>query len=253
MASTSKSDDHLLYSRVDDTIAKCDKHCAPCYLGFLDPREQAYIQQYLSRGTEPNCTFIGGYAEAERQLLCVYPDFYDFEDIQPPLTAVAFRYRSGVSLSHRDFLGTLLSLGIRRDTIGDILCGNGLTVAFLRDEVAPFVCEQIDRVGGEGVTPILNYDGDLPLRKEYKEIQDTVASARLDAIVKALARLSREKAADMIRLGDVSVNHLPVCSVSAVITAPCTISARGIGRFYVDTIGPPTKKGRLILTARKCI
>ena len=253
MASTSKSDDQLLRSRVDDTVQLCNKHCAPCFLGFLDLRERACIENYLSRNTSVRYAFFGGYDGAERCLLGVYPDYFEFEDIQPPLTAVAFRYRAVSKLTHRDFLGTLLSLGIRRDKIGDILCGEGLSVAYLREEIAPFVCEQICRVGGEGVTPLSDYTGDLPLNREYKDIQDTIASPRLDAVVKALTRFSREKAAEMIRIGDVSVNHLPVECVSHTVAAPCTISIRGVGRFLVDAVGPPTKKGRLVLTARKCI
>ena len=252
MASTSKTDDHLLRSRVDDTVHQCDKHYAPCFLGFLDLREQALVKQYLTH-TQHQYAFFGGYDDAERCLLGIYPDYFDVADIQPPLTAVAFRYRSVAQLSHRDFLGTLLSLGIRRDKIGDILCGMGLTVVYLRDEISAYVCEQIDRVGGEGVSSIIGYTGELPLNKAYKPIQDTIASPRLDSVVKVLTRFSREKAADMIRLGDVSIDHLPVESVSATITAPCTISIRGVGRFLIDSVGPPTKKGRLVLTARKCI
>lgn len=253
MASTSDINDHLLLSRAEDTIAQCDKHCAPCYLGFLDLREQALLRNHLTRFSWVKYDLIGGYGEAERCLLCVYPEYFTKDELDPPLTAVAFRYRTETRLTHRDFLGTLLSVGIRRDKIGDILCGDGLTVVFLRDEIAAYVCDQIDRVGREGVTAVTDYCGKLPLHREYMEIHDTIPSPRLDAVLKSLTRISREKAADLIRMGYVSVDHIPLDSVSLTITAPCTISVRGTGRFLVDSIGPPTKKGRLMLTARKCI
>jgi len=253
MASTSDTSDHLLLSRAEDILEQSDRHGAPCYLGFLDLREQAVLRKHLSHFSATCYAFIGGYDSSERCLLSAYPHYYSVDDLQPPITAIAFRYRPVAHLTHRDFLGTLMSVGIRRDKIGDILCGDGLAVVFVRSEVADYVGEQIDRVGGEGVTPELNYDGDLPIRREYEEIRDTVASPRLDAVLKCLTRFSREKAAESIRLGLVSVDHLPVESVSLSVTAPCTISVRGMGRYLVDSIGPPTKKGRLILTARKCI
>ena len=166
-----------------------------------------------------------------------------------PLCAVAFRYRHVSKLTHRDFLGTLLSTGIRRDKIGDILCGEGFSVVFLHEEIADFICEQVQRVGGEGVTSERNYSGPLPLLHQYETIHETVASPRIDVLVKTLLRCSREKAAECIRLGLVSVDHLPLESVSDTISAPCTISIRGSGRYLIDQIGPQTKKGRL-LTAK---
>ena len=111
----------------------------------------------------------------------------------------------------------------------------------------------MDRVGGEGVKIATSYVGDLPVAHTYLEIRDTVASPRLDAVVKALIRVSREEAAHMIVTGLISVDHLPVENVSKMLTAPCTVSVRGYGRFLIDSFGPETKKGRLQFAARKCI
>lgn len=252
MACISDESEHILLSRIDDTVHLCDKRGAPCFLGFLDLHEQAVVRREQGRFAGCRWKLLGGYPEAERCLLVVYPDYFDVSDGDCPICSLAFRYRLSRRLTHRDFLGTLLSAGVRRDKIGDILCGEGLSVVFVREEIADYVCEQVDRIGGEGVTVVPNYDGPLPITREYEDIQETIASARLDVAVKTLTRLSREKAADLIRLGSVSVDHLPVISVSAPISAPCTISIRGCGRFLVDQIGPETKKGRIVFIARKC-
>lgn len=246
-------EDKRLFSRVEDLLYLSDKRCAPCFLGFLDLREQALLRPKLRSVDTDRWHFFGGYEEAERALLAVYPDYYDAATIEYPLTAVAFHYRNGQKLTHRDFLGTLLAAGVRRDTIGDILCGDGLSVVFLSTEIVPYVCDQVQRVGGEGVALTLDYDGPLPMVRSYQEIRDTVASPRLDAVVKVLIRTSREAAAQLIRTGFVSVDHLPTDSVSYALAAPCTISVRGYGRYLVDQFGPKTKKGRLQLVARKCI
>ncbi len=249
----SEGSDKLLQTRVEDTVHLCDKRSAPCFLGFLDLHEQAVVRQMLSGMPGVCWTLSGGFEQAERQILSVFPDFYTPEDIEYPFTAVGFTYRAIRKMTHRDILGTLMSLGVRRDKIGDILCGEGISVVFLRTEIAGYVCEQVDRIGGEGVTVIPDYDGDLPYHREYQNIHETIASPRLDVVVKTLCRCSREKAAETIRTGLVSIDHMVNDSVCATVTAPSTVSIRGYGRYLIDCIGPETRKGRLLFEARKCL
>ncbi len=254
MASTSKNDTSVLVSRIEDTVRLCEKRNAPCFLGFLDEQEQAEARAWLARHSFGLAwSFDGGHDEAERCIMGVFPDYMEPSRERFPLQSVAFRYRSERQLTHRDFLGTLLSLGIRRDTIGDILCGSGLSVVFLREEIAGFVCEQVEKIGGEGVKVQPDYEGELPQAHTYLPLSETIASARLDAVVKALLHSSREEAAGLIRTGLVSVNHHPVEEVAAAVDTTDVISVRGHGRFLIDQVGPETKKGRLVLLARKCI
>ncbi len=252
MACISEGSDDILRSRIEDTVFLCDKRQKPCFLGFLDLREQAAARKILTAIVdEDRFAFFGGYAEAERCVLSVSPAFLPAEEYEYPLRTVAFRYRTQKELTHRDVLGTLMSVGIRRDAIGDILCGKGLAVVFLRSDITDYVCEQIDRIGGEGVRVIVDYDGELPITVEYESLHDTIASPRLDSIVKVLARCSREKAAELIRLGLVSIDHRPVESVSVSVATNATISVRGYGRYIIRQIGPETKKGRLLLLVDK--
>ena len=142
------SDDLLLRSRIKDTVRLCDKRGVPCFLGFLDLREQAFAQHVL-RGLAADavCAFWGGYPDAESAMLSVSPTYYTAEEADYPLCAIAFRYRTQKTLTHRDILGTLMSHGIRRDAVGDILCGDGISVVFARSEICPFICDQVDRIG----------------------------------------------------------------------------------------------------------
>lgn len=252
MACISEGSDNILRSRIEDVVRLCDKRTTPCYLGFLDLREKAAAQTILATLVdEDSYAFYGGYTEAERSLLAVFPAYFPPEDADYPLRAVAFHYRTQRQLTHRDVLGTLMSAGIRRDAIGDILCGDGVSIVFVRNEIADYICEQIDRIGGEGVRITPNYAGDLPIHIEYEPIHETVAAPRLDCIVKALIHCSREKAAELIRIGSVSVNHRPCESVSTTIQEQTTISIRGYGRYVIQQIGPLTKKGRWTLLAGK--
>lgn len=252
MVCISDGSDDVLRSRIEDAIYLSEKRHSPCFLGFLDEREQAAARTMLPHLIgHDRYSFYGGYSEAERCILSVYPAFYDIEEYEYPLRTVAFCYRAQKKLTHRDVLGTLMSVGIRRDAIGDILCGDGISVVFLRNDITDYVCEQVDRIGGEGVRTIADYSGELPICIAYEAIQDTIASPRLDSVIKALIRCSREKAAELIRFGAVSVNHRPIEVVSATVTTEDTVSVRGYGRYIIRQIGPETKKGRLLLFADK--
>ncbi len=246
-------DDQLLHSRVEDIVRLAEKRHYAAFIGFLDERERAEAEKTLHNLHVDNYLFNGGYDDSERCMLGVFPQG-DEVDIQAfPLRTIAFHYRSDRLLTHRDVLGTLMGAGLRRDAIGDILCNQGIAVVFLRDEICSYVCDQITKIGGESVRIELDYDGELPCAHSFAEIRDTVASARLDAVLSALLHSSREKSAQLIRSDLVSVDGESVHSVSRSVAATQKVSVRGYGKFIIDELGPETKKGRLRFWARKYI
>lgn len=257
----SGAEDELLRAAVRDALRLCDRRNAPRFLGFLDGRQRAAVQAFLRAERAENVRFWGGYPDAERVFLGVFLAYMLSEGAAAsetdgataafPVTALGFRYRPQAKLTHRDFLGALLSCGMKREKVGDILCGEGLAVAFLDSAIAGYVAGQFEKVGGEGVTLLPDYDGELPGFGGFQEIRDTVASPRLDAVVKVAAGISREEAVRRIEAGQVSVNHLPCLSVSSPVREGDTLSLRGAGRFVVDELGPVSRKGRLFLTLRK--
>ncbi len=247
----STSEDKLLLARVDDAVDLCQKYSYPHFIGFLDERQQAVLTPHLKHCAGVVPLFWGGHEQAERALLGVFPDFFEPETSLFPLTPLTFRYRDAASLSHRDFLGTMLSLGIRREKIGDILCFSGKTVAFVCEDIAAFLCDQITKVGGEGVIIAVGLDEPLQFSRTYKEIQMTVASPRLDNAVKALTGLSREKAAAAIVSGLVSCNHQLSQNVSKTVCEGDILSIRGYGRFRLISLSVRTKKDRIVLIAHK--
>lgn len=255
MASTSNvnKDEAFLRSRVEDTVRLSEKRHYAAFLGFLDEREQTQAEQILRRSYVTNYRFFGGYDDGERRVLGVFPDGEEPDESAFPLRAVAFHYRTDSRLSHRDVLGTLMACGLRRDAVGDILCADGLAVVFLRDELCSFVCDQVQRIGGESVSAEDYYSGELPIAHAFTEIRDTVASARLDAVLSALIRCSREQSAQLIRTDAVSVDHTVIRSVSHAVDVLQKVSVRGHGKFIIDELGPETKKGRLRFVARKYI
>lgn len=247
----STSEDKWLSARVADAITLCDRQSCPHFIGFLDEGQRAQVMPLLQREKAVSFRFFGGFDGAERTVLGVFPPFIEPEDALFPLRVLKFSYRAQAALSHRDFLGTMLSCGIKREAVGDIVCGAGETIAVVSEEVAPFLQQQIEKVGGEGVT-VTTADGEtLTVERRFQPISATVASPRLDNVVKALMGCSREKAAAAIVGGLVSVNHVPYDAVAKTVVEGDILSLRGVGRFRIEALSAHTKKGRLFLSAQK--
>ena len=254
MGSTSDQtyEDGVLCARAEDAVRLSDLRNVPCFLPFLDGRQQALVKSVFRRLKTDNVRFFGGYPGCERAMVGCFPSWAD--DSTPfPVTALCFRYRRQTTITHRDVLGTVMSCGVKRDKVGDILCGVGFSVVFVDESIAPFLQENIDRIAGEGVSIEMGYGGELPDPCAYQEIRATVASARLDCVVKALIGVSRDAAADKVLTGLISVNHVVCTDVSARVSAGDCVAVAGAGRFWVDAVDQPTKKGRLVLNARKCV
>ena len=159
------------------------------------------------------------------------------------------------TLSHRDYLGALLALGIERHVLGDlVVLDDCRALLFCNADIAPFICAELDRVGRDGVkVQRLPEDAKIEIPRRYKSVSDTVASARFDCIAAALAGLSREKAQMLIRAGECTLDYEPCDKCDKIIEPPCVISLRGYGKFRVDDISMQTKKGRLRMLAQKYI
>lgn len=246
-------EDVLLRARVEDACELCERRSCPRFVGFLDEHKQAVARAVLHEKGIDNFAFYGGYDGAERTVLGVFPSFLPIDVAQFPLAAIGFRYRLGAALSHRDFLGALLGTGIRREKLGDIVCGTGQTVVFVDEELAPFLADTVRKIGTEGVSIQYPFTESVAVTREVSEWRDTVASPRLDAVLKAALRCSREEAARRITAGLVACNHMPCEAVAHTVREGDVLSVRGAGRFIVAALGPPTKKGRLLITIQKLI
>lgn len=245
-------EDKLLLSHIDDMLYRCEKNYAVSYSSFLDERECALSEEYLKRShTECKYLFYGGYEGAGRKILCVLSQYEEAELSDFPIRAVRFSYRAADRLTHRDFLGSLMSMQIKRNLIGDIVCGEGETYAFLSPVAADMAISCITKVGRVGVK-CSAADGSSVVRHDsFTEISGTAASLRLDCVLGIALRQSREKCAALIKGGSVTVNCFPQESVSAAVKDGDTLSVRGFGRYIVCTDGQLTAKGRIHVTVKK--
>ena len=243
MSGINNSEDKLLLSKAYDAIELSERINSPRFLGFLNEHEGLFLRSNLPKRAD--IRFYGGYEGAIRVMLGA-----SAEDVDFPITALEFRYKPEFDLRHRDFLGSLMALGIRRDTVGDILTSQGRTVAFFSDDIAPFVMSQVDKIGRVGVSVGYADISDLPVPDDIEDITLTLSSVRLDAFTAAVTKLSRDKAARLIRSETVTVDHVIETGVARVLHEGATVTIRKYGKFVLSAILGETRKGRLRVSVK---
>lgn len=247
------SEDGILEAKLKDAVRIAETKKRPHFAGFLDEREAALAKGVMRSLQFENYMLWGGYSGSERVVFGAFPEYMEPAEALFPVKAVTASYRKSDVLTHRDFLGALLHKGVERETLGDILVEEGRAVLFIRPEVAGFLLQQTEKIGRVGIRWQEGAEEPYPAAHSFEERSAVVASPRLDCIAAAAGSVSREKAADWIRAGLVSVNHIETLSLSAPVGEGDVLSIRGKGRFVIDRLGPPTKKGRLGLAFRKYI
>ncbi len=235
-------------ARLKDTINFSQKNNKPKFLGFLSTDEKAFAEKKLLKSNVDHC-FFGGYPEAERTFLSV--PFV--ENCEFPISALTINFRKTESLTHRDFLGSLIGLGIKREFIGDILIGDGSAVVFLANEITDFVYNQLNKVGRVGVKITKGFIEPLPLKPALCELSTTVSSLRLDCIVSALGGFSRSLACEKISNGLVLVNSIICEKITKQVEDGDVLTIRGKGKFFIVSSNETTRKEKTILKYKKYI
>jgi len=187
----------------------------------------------------------GGAEDAERQVfgVCSFdePDLTDF-----PITCLLASPKSirfSNSFTHRDVLGSLMSLGIKREETGDIIVREEGAYIFCLSQMADFISGALDQISGTQVTcaPVDPPAG--PLRK-VTPVRLQVMTPRIDAVVAHLFKLSRSDSQELFRQGKIMVDDAPCPRPDTFLKEGQIISVRGYGRARYDGIEGMSKKGK---------
>ena len=234
--------DKLFLSQLDDAMLLCERRQKPYFFPFLSERKQEVARRYLDAAKFSTYRFFGGCEACERKQLGLYA----YEEIETfPITALEITFRKADKLTHRDFLGALMSLGIERDTIGDIMVEDGRAVVFVSADISDYVSSQLFKIGNAGVRLSEADAASLPKGRGFEEVSCVVSSLRLDNVVSAITGLSREKSKNIIPSGYVSLNHLPCGNPSKAVAENDVMSIRGKGKYIINGVLGETKKHRI--------
>ena len=241
------AEDKLLLAKLWDKINAGIRKNIPANTCFLSPRELE-MSRYLF-GDAPGLFAFGGYADAERKMLCWLPEYWDedyFQGDDSPLVCLQATFWDGDSPSHRDFLGALMGFGLAREAVGDICVGKGSGFLFVTADIAPYLLQNFTSAGRTHLhlAPVPLSQLEMP-EPETKEIRDTVASLRLDSIVSSGFRIGRSLAAEYIAAGKAAIDGLPCEKPDKAVAEGAKISVRGLGKIKIKSVGGHTKKGRI--------
>ncbi|MDO5590542.1 MAG: YlmH/Sll1252 family protein [Lachnospiraceae bacterium] len=198
---------------------------------------------------------FGGYDTAERQMVAFLPDALCYDYFYPMKTVIIepLNAKFSETLSHRDYLGSLMNLGIERSRMGDIIIDGMKAIVFVKPEIADFITENLTRIRHTTVKTSIQEVTEISYEAKYEQIKGTVASIRLDTVLSLAYPMSRSKLTAYIEAGKVFVNGKLITSNGYHLKEGDFISVRGLGRIMYEETLAMTKKNRCMVTVRKFI
>lgn len=257
LKSIPEGEERLLFAKAIDQAWASRKRREPMFTDFMDRGKCARFAERLQGTRELQILCCGGTEDAERQMLGFAPAGETLAPEDFPIRAIKIRRKSkkfGQSdLSHRDYLGSILGLGIDRSKLGDILVSEDAAICFAAEEIAPYICAMLEQVSKTAVIAEETDAADAIPTRQTAHRRITVASLRLDAVAGEVFHLARGKVQAFIGAEKATVNWNIVTSVSHQLREGDMISLRGYGRFRVGAIGGKTKKDRIGLEIEQYI
>lgn len=237
--------------KVIDGANSCLKNYDVRYTDFLNPYEIKNAIGILNSFNDIKYTVEGGFDEAERSLICMYPYYMEYEDIESPIKSLQiegnFKFKE---IKHKDYLGSLMNLGIKREKVGDINIHENFCQVVVSSDISDYILINLDKVARNSVKVVEIPKTDIKYNKpKLKEISLTVSSDRLDCLISGIYNISRQESCKLINSEKVFVDYEKITSTSKYIKKDSLISVRGKGRCIITDIGDITKKGKIKVKA----
>ncbi|MGM0602496.1 MAG: RNA-binding protein [Bacillota bacterium] len=248
-----EEEEKLLGSQIIDKIEQVLKYKKEQATDFLNPYQRKIASGLLKQISDINYKEVGGYKSAERKRIIIFPDFL-FPDLLDDFITI-FEIDGNFSfqnLSHRDFLGALMGLGIQRKMIGDILFNQNTAQFVAAEEIKDIIELKFKKVHEVPVeVEEISEDNLIVPTKHVKEILTTVPSMRLDAVASSGFGDSRSKMSRDIKNGRVKVNWKEVTDPAFDIEIGDLISVNGRGRVEVSEDRGLSNRDRIKLTLKR--
>lgn len=231
-------------------ISTASNEYRPVLTEFLNPRQRFIAQTLVNRQDDVKMAHFGGVKGVEMQRVLFYPNYYqpNADDFELQLLRVNYPVKF-TELHHRQILGTLMSVGIKRTTFGDILRQDMEWQLVVDAKMTNYLQQQVTKIGRVHVKlETLTLDNVLQPQNDWEEVSTTVSSLRLDSIVAAAFNYSRNRAKTAIERGLVSVNWEAIDRPDYPLAVHDLLSVRHAGRVQLRSDNGITKKGKTKVT-----
>lgn len=218
-------------------------------LNFLDEAQIGILNQ-LAKKSNLDINYYGGFINSDRLRAII--SMYDVEKPDYKILVYKIDYnKKYYSINHRSILGSLMSLGIKRECIGDIVINDDNDAYFaVTEEISNYILNSFTQVGRAPIK-LIQINEELENVIRYSQKLHFISSLRLDVIIAASYNLSRSEALEFITNGLVFVNHILNQNPSHVVKLNDELSVRHKGRVKLTSIGNETKSGRITVTLAK--
>lgn len=239
--------DELFCRQIMDIKNRVEERFYPELLDFMNPHEIEVAQKLIGRHNGVQIAFSGGILEAEMQRGLIYPDGYVVEDEDFEIAVMEVRYPGKfVKITHRDVLGALMHLGLKRELYGDIVVEKDIAYFACNAKMADYLLANLKMVG-RGSIQIKRTDKKLTHHQDYHQSIVSIASFRLDVIIAEAFRLSRKEATANIQSNFVKVNYKEVVQTNYLCHNNNIISLRRHGRVKITDLKKVNRKGKHVI------
>ncbi len=258
----SKPEDKLLISKMLDKMKLAQTKNSTQYLDFLDLYEQNLLQKIIKQEKIENNLFHGGIEEAERKILLFYPDKLSELVKQRPqniLPVKAIRINLPKEMygkySHRDYLGGLIKLGIKREKIGDILVFEDGADILILEEIENFLMNNLSSLTrfSKSTIEVIKLENIREKQINKKEIRVIVPSLRIDVVIAEAIRTSRGKSEELLQEGRIFLNYEQITKPTKQIKEKDILTVRGKGKFEIGRVEGTTRNGRIKIVVNQFV
>ena len=254
-----KQDDKICLSQVLDKIEFSKNRNKIEYTDFLDMYQISLVENFLRKMQFKNYILYGGYEDAERKILIVYPEKYDMSMIEKnynkilKIVRITLAEEEQGKYTHRNYLGGIIKLGLKREKVGDILVSDDGADIITLEDFSNILKEQLPSLTRFENSKIEIHELKDLRKKEIKmeTIKIIVPSFRLDNFVSDLARTSRSKAVQIINQERVFINGQNETKPSKQLKLNDILTIRGKGRFVIKEFAGNTRSGRTVVVVEK--
>ena len=256
-----KQEDKILIAQILDKIEFSRQREKLECTDFLDMYQISLVKSFMKKIEFENYILYGGFEEAERKILIIYPEKYNINMIEKNYSKIMKAIRVLLNddvkgkYSHRNYLGGIVKVGMKREKVGDIIVFDDGADILVKEETSETLKQELGaltRFENARIEIIELQD----LRKQeikIEEINIIVPSLRLDNFVSDLARTSRSKAVQIIDSERVFINGQNETKASKQVKLGDIITIRGKGRFIVKEFCGSTRSGRTVVKIEKYV